>query len=94
MFESIPSGCGALGLLKRTYSVVFGCGCGGCCGGCVCCCCGRGCGWGLFCRFFLLLMKTIKRMSPTPIKSAIIPTTTPTTTKFQSNTQKQKLIEY
>jgi hypothetical protein len=29
-------------------------------------------------------------MSPTPIKCAIIPTTT----KFQSNTQKQKLIKY
>jgi hypothetical protein len=27
-------------------------------------------------------MKTIKRMSPIAIKSAIIPTTTPTTTKI------------
>jgi hypothetical protein len=39
-------------------------------------------------------MKAIKRMNPIPIKSAIIPITTPTTTEFQSNTQKQKLIEY
>jgi hypothetical protein len=47
-----------------------------------------------FFRFFLRLMKTIKRINPIPIKSAIIPTTTPTTTEFQSNIQKQKLIEY
>jgi hypothetical protein len=40
-------------------------------------------------------MKKIKRMNPIPtIKSAIIPTTIATTTEFQSNTQKQKLIEY
>jgi hypothetical protein len=32
-------------------------------------------------------MKTIKRMSPIPIKSAIIPTTIPTTTEFQSKTK-------
>jgi bisphosphoglycerate-dependent phosphoglycerate mutase len=32
-------------------------------------------------------MKTIKKMSPIPIKSAIIPTTTPTITEFQSNTK-------
>jgi hypothetical protein len=32
-------------------------------------------------------MKTIKIMSPIPIKSAIIPTTIPTTTEFQSKTQ-------
>jgi hypothetical protein len=33
-------------------------------------------------------MKTIKIMSPIPIKSAIIPTTIPTTTtEFQSNTK-------
>jgi hypothetical protein len=45
--------------------------------------------------FFLRLMKTIKRISPIPtIKSAIIPTTIPTTTEFQSKIQKQKLIEY
>jgi hypothetical protein len=38
-------------------------------------------------------MKIIKRMIPIPIKSAIIPTTTPITTptEFQSKTHKTKV---